>query len=327
MAAKRRPKSSRTRSLATAASTRKAVAVGEQVAARVRRERAAALRRRAIAIASAPKRARARDVARIEPRFIRAAGAKGIATLVAEGDSWFDYLWWDVLDQLENEHGFDVESVAHQGDRVEDMAYTGDQLGKFKKVLEKMLRREEVPRAILLSGGGNDVAGDEFFMLLDHASSANPGLNEDVVRGVIEVRIRNAYVTILTAVTDLCVATTGRTIPILVHGYGRPVPDGRGFAGGWWKLPGPWLRPGFHQKGFLDQNRNRDMVATLLDRFNAMVKSVAADVRFPHVRYVDLRGLLPNGSNYKDWWGNELHPTTQGFKAVAARFAQVIARI
>lgn len=326
MAAKRRPKSSRTRTSATAVSTRKAVAVGQQVAARVRRERAAALRRRAIAIDNAPRRARARDV-QIERRFIRAAGAKGIATLVAEGDSWFDYLWWDVLDQLENEHGFDVESVAHQGDRVEDMAYTGDQLGKFKKVLEKMLRRSELPKAILLSGGGNDVAGDEFFMLLDHASSANPGLNEDVVRGVIEVRIRNAYVTILTAVTDLCVATTGHTIPILVHGYGRPVPDGRGFAGGWWKLPGPWLRPAFHQKGFLDQGRNRDMLATLIDRFNAMVKGVAADARFPHVRYVDLRGLLPNGANYKDWWGNELHPTTKGFKAVADRFAQVIARI
>lgn len=321
MAAKRRRRSTGART----ASTRKAALIGEQIAVQVRRERAAALRRRAAAIAIAPPRARARG-ALIDARFIRAAGPKGVATLVAEGDSWFDYLWYDVLDMLEDEHGFDVESVASAGDRVEDMAYAGDQLVKFKKVIEKMLRRGELPKAILLSGGGNDVVGEEFFMLLDHASSANPGLNDDVVRGVIDVRIRNAYFAILTAVTELCISTTGRTIPILIHGYDRPVPDGRGFAGGW-PFPGPWLRPGFSRKGFLNLNQNRDIVAGLIDRFNGMVRRVAADRRFPHVRYVDLRGTLPNGPNYDDWWGNELHPTRKGFKAVAQKFADAIKKV
>lgn len=227
---------------------------------------------------------------------------------------------------LEDEHGFDVESVAHAGDRVEDMAYSGGQLAKFKKVLEKLLRRSELPKAILLSGGGNDAAGKELSMLLDHAGSANPGLNEDVVRGVIDVRIRNAYIAILTAVTDLCVTTTGHAIPILVHGYDRPVPDGRGFAGGW-PFPGPWLRPGFEQKGFVDLSENKRAIGRLIDRFNAMVKSVAAEARFRHVHYVDLRGTLPTGTDYGDWWGNELHPTKKGFRAVAQKFANAIARI
>ena len=251
-----------------------------------------------------------------------------MATLVAEGDSWFDYLWWDLLDMLENEHGFDVETVAHAGDRVEDMAYSGDQLSKFKKVLERMLRRTELPKAILLSGGGNDVAGDEFSTLLDHARSAAPGLNADIVRGVIDVRIRNAYVAVLTAVTNLCVTTTGHTIPILIHGYDRPVPDGRGFAGGGWPFPGPWLRPGFCRKGFLQQTENTATIATLIDRFNAMIKGVAGEPRFRHVHYVDLRGTLPNGAaEYKLWWGNELHPTKKGFAAVAQKFADVIATL
>ena len=263
---------------------------------------------------------------KIEQRFVRAAGAKGVATLVAEGDSWFDYLWYDVLDMLEDEHGFDIESVASAGDRVEEMAYGGGQLTKFRKVLERMLRRAELPKAILLSGGGNDVAGEEFFMLLDHARSPAPGLNDDVVRGVIEVRIRNAYLALLAAVTELSVATTGHTIPILVHGYDRPVPDGRGFAGGW-PFPGPWLRPGFHQKGFLNLSQNKQTIGVLIDRFNNMVKSVAADKQFPHVRYVDLRGTLPTGANYANWWGNELHPTKKGFQAVAQRFADAIAKI
>jgi hypothetical protein len=301
------------------------VRVGRQVAAKVRRERAAALRRRAAAIAGAPPAARVRAV-RIEPRYIRAAGRKGVATLVAEGDSWFDYLWYDVLDALESEHGFDVESVAGAGDRVEEMAYGGGQLAGFRKVIEKLLRRAELPKAILLSGGGNDVAGKEFSMLLDHATSANPGLNGDVVRGVIDVRIRNAYIAMLTSITELSVGATGHAIPILLHGYDRPVPDGRGFAGGW-PFPGPWLRPGFHQKGFLNQGQNTAIVGELIDRFNSMVRQVAADVRFPHVRYIDLRGTLPTGASYMEWWGNELHPTKRGFRAVAQKFADAIQKI
>ena len=42
------------------------------------------------------------------------------------------------------------------------MAYGGSQLDELTRRLEKLLRQGIVPRAILLSGGGNDVAGDEF---------------------------------------------------------------------------------------------------------------------------------------------------------------------
>ena len=325
MAAKRTPQLRNSRKPRRSAGTRRADTAGRQVATKVLRERAGALRSRAIAISNAPRRARALAVP-IDPRFIRAAGPKGVATLVAEGDSWFDYLWYDILDMLENEHGFDVESVARAGDRIEDMAYTGGQLANFKKVLEKMLRRAELPKAILLSGGGNDVAGDEFFMLLNHASSANPGLNEDVVRGVIDVRIRDAYIALVSAVTELCIKTTGHTIPIIVHGYDWPVPDGRGFGDGWPipGLPGPWLRPGFIRKGFMNLTGNQETMRSLIDRFNKMVKSVASG--FSHVRFVDLRGTLPGGSTYQDWWANELHPTKKGFAAVAARFADAIVK-
>jgi hypothetical protein len=302
-------------------STRKAVLAGEGIAARVHRARAAALRRRRAAIAAAASRLPA-TTARIAPRFVRAAGPPGLGTLVAEGDSWFDYPGEDVLDALESDHGFEIESAAHHGDRIEEMAYLEQQYRGFCRTLEKLLRRGERPRAILVSGGGNDVAGDEFFVLLDHARSASPGLNEDVVRGVIDVRVRNAYVSLIAAITKLCVDTTGQAVPILVHGYGRAVPDGRGFLGGWWFLPGPWLRPGFHHKGFLDQRRNRDTIAVLIDRFNAMVEGVAAG--FPHVHYVDLRDLLPNGARYRRWWRDELHPTREGFRRIAGRFARVI---
>src|SRR5262249_8198322 len=75
------------------------------------------------------KRARGRALtaarAQIPPETLRAlAVPPPTGLLVAEGDSWFDYPLHDVLTMLEDEHGFDVESVAHRGDTVEDMAYS-----------------------------------------------------------------------------------------------------------------------------------------------------------------------------------------------------------
>jgi hypothetical protein len=298
---------------------------GQAMAERVDRRRRAALRQRSRAIAAAQP-VRAGRAAPLDPKFVRAAGPKGIATLIAEGDSWFDYLWFDILDTLEDDYGYDVESTARAGDRVESMAYDQGQLTKFRKALEKVVRRGEVPKAILLSGGGNDVAGEQFFMLLDHAASPAPGLNDDVVRGVVDVRVRDAYLVLIAAITRLCETTTGRVVPIVVHGYDRPVPDGRGFGDPWPipGLPGPWLRPGFTLKGFSSDSVNKAIVGDLIDRFNRMLRGVAA--QFPHVRYVDLRGTLSSGPNYRDWWANELHPTENGFKAVAARLATAIGR-
>jgi hypothetical protein len=303
---------------------RKAVSVGEKLASEVIQFRTQSLRRRARAVRRAPARARAL----VAPRLVRAAGGAGrTGVLVAEGDSWFDYPWHDVLRMLEDEHGYDVESVAHKGDRIEDMAYSGGQLEEFARTIEKLLRQSVIPDAILLSGGGNDVAGDEFGMLLNHASSATPGLNRDVVRGVIEDRVRNAYVTIIAAVTRVCRERIDDVIPILIHGYDHPVPDGRGYAGGWGPFPGPWLEPGFRAKGFGRLDQTTPMVGELIDRFNDMLRDVARTPGFGHVHYLDLRDTLGNDATYKTWWANELHPTKRGFSDVAGKFAAAIGRL
>jgi len=308
-----------------AAAVRKARATGAELAAEVLRVRDAALakRRRAVQerrVATARPRAAVATPARIAA----AGGAARAGVVVAEGDSWFDFPWRDVLSLLEDQHGYDVESVAHRGDRVEDMAYGGGQLEELCRLLERLLRRGEVPRAILLSGGGNDVAGSEFSLLLEHARSPRPGLNEDVVRGVLEQRVRDAFVTLIESVTQVARARVGAVVPILVHGYARPVPDGRGFLGGWGPFPGPWLEPGFRQKGFEDLAVTRAIAADLIDRFNAMLQGVAALPAFAHVRYLDLRPTLSNGADYRTWWSDELHPTKRGFEAVARRFAAAI---
>jgi hypothetical protein len=297
-------------------------AAGRAMAALVLKERDKAIRARKKAtavLAKAPVLAKP-----VKAGLVTAAGGPASrGTLVAEGDSWFDYPMTDVLGCLEDDHGFDVDSVAHKGDRVEDMAYAGGQLEDFTRTLERLLRRNIVPKAVLVSGGGNDIAGEEFALLLDHARSAHPGLNEDVVRGIVDQRLRDCYVTILSAVSEVCRARLGRVLRIVIHGYGYAVPDGRGFLGGWWFLPGPWLKPGFDAKGYPGPGRQA-VVDDLIDRFNTMLQGVAALSGFAHVRYLDLRPELPSGSNYKEWWGNELHPTKRGFERVARRFAAAV---
>jgi lysophospholipase L1-like esterase len=250
-----------------------------------------------------------------------------LGVLVAEGDSWFDYPFYDVLKLLEDEHGFDVEAVSHRGDSVESMAYDGGQLEDFVRTIERVVRRGQVPRAVLLSGGGNDVAGDGFALLLNHRSSPTNGINAAVLEGVVETRIVVAYTTIIAAVTQACVEIVGAPVPIVLHGYDYPVPDGRGFLGGFGWLPGPWLEPGFREKGYEDLQERVDIARVLIDRFNGALQTVAATAGFSHVRVLDLRDSLSTtlaNDRYKDWWGNELHPTFDGFSVIADRFAQVV---
>jgi hypothetical protein len=257
--------------------------------------------------------------------FANDAVRQSVGVLVAEGDSWFDYPFYDILRILEDEYGYDIESVAHKGDAIEEMAYGGGQLEELTRSIEKILRLGmQSPVAILLSGGGNDVAGHAFGTILNHVDSAMAGLNSKIVDGIIDERIRYAYITIISAITEVCMHKLGKPIPILIHGYDHPVPDGRGFLGGFKLLPGPWLEPGFREKGFDKLTERTLLAAELIDRLNVMLEEVASLTRFSHVHYIDLRNTLSNGADYQDLWENELHPSKVGFERVTKRFADII---
>src|SRR5687767_7786350 len=130
-----------------------AAAGGRSAAASAVRRRAAvrrARRARPVVARRAARRASPAIPARTR-RALTTIPRAGI--LVAEGDSWFDYPLNDILSMLEDEHGFEVDAVAHRGDTVEDMAYGVGQFDDFIRLLEKILKRGDVPDAILLSGG------------------------------------------------------------------------------------------------------------------------------------------------------------------------------
>jgi hypothetical protein len=244
--------------------------------------------------------------------------------LVAEGDSWFHYPGTDVLEELEDTYGYDIRSVAHRGDTLESMAYDERQLDGFNRKLRKLGAQGKIPRAVLFSGGGNDISGLELAALLNHSKSGLPPLNEEVVRGVIDGRLKSAYLSLIDKIGALCKQHFDRDdIPILVHGYDYPVPDGRGYWGGWGPLPGPWLKPSFDRKGYTGLAQNTKLMQQLIGRFNDMLASIS----LAHVHHVDLRETLSNDltdRQYRDFWDNELHPEDRGFEAVAEEFQNVL---
>jgi hypothetical protein len=169
-------------------------------------------------------------------------------------------------------------------------------------------------------------------MLLNHSRSTLPTLNDDVVAGAVERRLRVAIISLASAVTEMTRHLLARTepIPVLLHGYDYAVPDGRGYLGGFWLLPGPWLEPSFRRKGYLDLPARCRAMEPLIDRFNAVLSTIAGGPGLEHVHHVDLRGVLSNtlaGRAYKTWWNDELHPTPKGFTAVAGRFDAVLRRL
>jgi len=277
----------------------------------------------------------------VSHRFRTAAAAAPVAAtaalttagyLVAVGDSWFAYPIHNVLTKLEDNFGYNVESTAHNGDPIEAMVSHVGQLDKFARLLDKIKGLGATPHAVLISGGGDDVAGAEFGMLINNFDLSDSGWNLQVLAGVIDERVATAYRKMIFAVNHLCQAEFGSPLPIVVHGYDYPVPDGRGFLGGWGPFPGPWLKPGFDEKLFTNLQQNTGMMKTLIDRFNTMLQTVAKG--FSSVNYVDLRGTLSTGANYKAFWANELHPTgdtlfgdKDGFLAVAKKFEAVLSKL
>lgn len=257
------------------------------------------------------------------PKYVGNAGL-----LIAEGDSWFDYPFYDVLQYLEGVHQFKVESTAHKGDTLESIVYDLGQLSGLALKMSRLAETGKTPVAILLSGGGNDIAGPELTLLLNHARSGLPKLNERIVAGVFEVRLRTSYLTYIQAVTNLSILYYKRAIPVLIHGYDYPIPDGRGYAGGWGFLPGPWFKPYFEQKGYDSVTENAATLKVLVDRFNSIIEAIPKQSGYEHICYVRVKGTLSSQlapqQQYQGDWGNELHPTRAGFRRVAAKFNEAI---
>jgi hypothetical protein len=177
---------------------------------------------------------------------------------------------------------------------------------------------EVQPEALLLSAGGNDIAGDEFFTLINNARSGLSAVNSEGIDAVINGTLKSAYEYLIDKALEAAVSHQLK-MPIFTHSYDYPWPDGRpaiSFLG--WKI-GPWLDESFNAKNYPNANINQltvrhDVVAKFIDALHNMLSALAADPKYSgKVFHVDLRGTLASEAD----WANELHPGNDGFKALA----------
>ncbi len=262
--------------------------------------------------------------------FLAAQPSKRVFNMLAQGDSWFDYPpGTDIIDCLHSNHGHTITNIAVAGSTLNDEAYgpvprqmfgMGPlQSGDPNRIMELVHQIQQVkPQALLLSAGGNDVAGDEFFSFINNARSGLPPVNREVLDGVVNGTFKTAYQYIIDIALEAA-ANANIKMPIFTHSYDYPWPDGRPVVAFlWWKI-GPWFDRTFNAKNYPNIDaatlqKRHDIVVNFIDAVGDMLSRLAADPKYTgKVFHVDLRGTLVADAE----WANELHPRNPGFAKLA----------
>jgi Dyp-type peroxidase family len=276
--------------------------------------------------------------------------------LLAVGDSWLFDQWVDEIGEDRSnlvqsliklgykDFASDTKKFTAFGRQLSEMADTN-----FLKDVTLYLADHPDIKALLIGGGGNDVVSgatqyEPLFKMLKPLA-AGGDLDGNEVSSFIDganATLRTYYKKIL----DKLVQDT--KIPILIHAYDHPIPDGRGdsvpiIPGLPGRIPvGPWLQPvfnhqkrGYHIPDNEDQlNLARDIMLRLIDKLNAMIADLATTYEQAHpgrIHPINLTGTLAKDygapENYKLRWRNELHADDTGFDLLAQVIADKLTSI
>jgi hypothetical protein len=237
-------------------------------------------------------------------------GAGGPLNIFAEGDSWFDYpLSRDTVGWIKANGGPHPEilNLSHYGDAATQMLG----VAKRQRIVDNLKDPDNGEfDALLFSGGGNDIAGDQFCLwLVDFVAGASPGAGVDTQRladmfGVVEA----AYVDLIKirdSIIPNCV--------IFLHAYDFAQPNGQGVCG-----LGPWLKPSLDLRGWTDFGTASQIVMEVLQAFDKALAQL--EQQYKNVVHVRTQGTLLPATD----WANELHPTEEGFNKIAAVFLKAL---
>ena len=172
------------------------------------------------------------------------------AAILTIGDSWFWYpnnnLVASILALKKLHPDYKTANVlGKNGALLADY-----RAGKFAS----MWRNELSPQnfrfsLVLISGGGNDSVNYQFALKANCSGISEPAKCFDAEK--LAQFVDEMTGTMAALVTDVQIAAMRagiRTPPVLLNGYDRPVPDGRGFSpigGEKFKFGGPWIKPAF----------------------------------------------------------------------------------
>src|SRR5262245_16972969 len=105
-------------------------------------------------------------------------------------------------------------------------------------------------------GGGNDVTNDQMLDLLYNKKAIDsvlgtPEINKKVIQGLVGEIFYRAFDDLIELLRSKMTQIGKPNMPIILHGYDYPFPDGRGWSlGGIVNWIGPWLDPPLSYKGY-----------------------------------------------------------------------------
>ena len=247
-------------------------------------------------------------------------------TIVAEGDSWFDYPFRkDVLDYLIKK-GYAIDKFAKAGDTLENMVYGTQYKKKGNSAthpgplsLQETLNsiRKNKPKIVLFSAGGNDVVGSEILGYLNHKNSKPDDL---LNKAIFTARLKEMEKAIEFFI--LAVRKTSKKSNTLMDGYEYPKINGKGYKFIFIKdIFGPWILPSMAMKGIVSKKSQEKIIKVLVDDFNEMLAKL--DRKYSYFHHIDLRGKFPLESQ----WDNEIHLKNNGYKEVANIYHEKISSI
>lgn len=247
-------------------------------------------------------------------------GFRSGTSVVAQGDSWFDYLPGNDIIKALKRRGFIIKNYGSGGDTLENMlfgsTYRDGNWGRYPTEHLKVLESLKIiqPKFFLFSGGGNDIAGPELAPYLNHAGLApDKPLREDYLNFMFRQVFRASYEFMINSVS-----TAHPGVQIILHGYGHAIPTGKGVVNfGPWRFVGPWLRPSLTAKGILDPRVQAGIIQRMIDVFNEMLAELAGS--YPNVHYIDLRKLIVGHD-----WVNELHLNRAGYEKVGDKYLSLM---
>jgi len=248
------------------------------------------------------------------------AGAPPVAkplVMLAHGDSWFDYPLagnglslsdTDVIAQLRGLGNINpiIMNVSHHGDASTAEMSRPKQQRMINSLYDAASWMESgKPDAILFSGGGNDIAGDQFCIFLNYATQGASGLNS--------VRFEEALGAVEASYGDLFAFRDrfAQQVPVFGHCYDFPIPNGSHPD-----CVGPWLKPSLDYCGWNDVAQGTAILREALVRFRSLLLRLQSDPSNIFTM-VDTQGLLTSAD-----WANELHPCPNGFRTIADGFVE-----
>jgi hypothetical protein len=213
-------------------------------------------------------------------------------------------MYLNIVDLIDDQQRFALKRLEFSGDTLANMVGRGNKWAGVDSL--RMVVDHERPRFVLFSGGGNDIVGDFAGTVRNYDATNDAAWHLDTpVWSARKQDLSDGYLHLVDTLSPLS--------PVFAHGYDYLIPSNKPVKYDGFNVTGPWVWPAM-QKAGIPAAMQIEIGRLLIDWFNDMLAALA-DQSPGEFAHIDLRGTLAPTQ-----WQNEIHPTAEGFRAIAARF-------